>query len=1277
MRSEVVERKTVKVLIERKTFLIRLEGDQGGEWCSMTEISRGSVFALGFEKEAVGWLVEYLKKGIALKSHMGFNKKFRGKCRAHLLEVGFNNHGRFIRISEFATNRKPSVLIIPEGDKGRGWESLKNALATMLVVPNPYAEEKGRNLRGESWPHYKVGSMHRSYANTVSDEGPRGGGLVPVGRWARAVICESKFDRENWAEVGRLVARSLGKNGVVTIVPFSAGKGVFFVETTKEALFLHDLRKLRVGERNIIQLRRWSPKENAELDRKFREGWIELRGLPFHLWSEVHLKKIVDQWGSVKEIDWRTLKLFDLSSARLKIVMRDRAILPAMLEVTDGDWAFTVVVVVVGDEERRRGSEKGESTRVAIASHMETGGGRRGECGRSTEEGRYHGMDGIGEGGVWAGEDEAIADVGCRARERKAQLLAKTDPSGAVMGCKIKGLLGLGLSPDGVTPVVIVASSREEEEDASSANEKVKSAPGLLEFQSSRLAEKKVLHGSRKRWSTFFPPSSEHRQGIRSNSEPISRGKIKVDSEEDPKTDDLGAKSQANRGLNASPLFSPCLSRPRKENLGERDSSPRKEADLKIFSSNEDMEGFLGRVGSDSRGSAAMVKPSSPETRGKGPSLMGNCVPRVAENLECPSTPMSSDSSSQSLAPMENRPACPYQMSESVNSLSANLRSPCKESSKATVHLGGIAGSPSGEFQIEGLSPTKMAKVREVLKKSGYQGIFQEEEQMLHRIVRLSGFGSEIRVTIVSHEDNQLEYQGFGLKEKEKGARNKDWAALPACGASGGILIIWDAKKLSREEVVLGSFSVSIKFALNGCESLWLSAVYGPNISALRKDFWVELPDIAGLASPRCDCELIDLPLRSASFTWSNMQVNPVCKRLDRFLYSNEWEQAFPQSIQGVLPRWTSDHWPIVLETNPFKWGPTPFRFENMWLQHPSFKENFGRWWREFQGNGWEGHKFMRKLQFVKTKLKVWNKASFGELRRIRGVLHETIHSTQGAFVQGRQILDAVLIANEIVDEKRRSGEEGVMEEMDERLLVLGFFCSPGERMLLKAEERNVLEGFKVVNLDKSNIYGINLEQNHLSRLAEMLDCKASGWPILYLGLPLGGNPKTSGLWDPVIERISRRLDGWQKAYLSFGGRITLIQSCLTNMPCYFLSLFKIPASVAAKIERMQRDFLWSGVGEGKRDHLVNWDVVCKPKSRGGLGFGKISIRNVALLGKWLWRYPREGFCSMASGDFKHLWITLQWLDVNNIVRWSSSLSLEGHCTSLPRVFQVYSVCGR
>ena len=54
------------------------------------------------------------------------------------------------------------------------------------------------------------------------------------------------------------------------------------------------------------------------------------------------------------------------------------------------------------------------------------------------------------------------------------------------------------------------------------------------------------------------------------------------------------------------------------------------------------------------------------------------------------------------------------------------------------------------------------------------------------------------------------------------------------------------------------------------------------------------------------------------------------------------------------------------------------------------------------------------------------------------------------------------------------------------------------------------ISGLKV-NLDKSNLYGINLDQDHLSKLALMLDCKASDWPVLYLGLPLERNPKACG----------------------------------------------------------------------------------------------------------------------------------------------------------------------
>ena len=85
------------------------------------------------------------------------------------------------------------------------------------------------------------------------------------------------------------------------------------------------------------------------------------------------------------------------------------------------------------------------------------------------------------------------------------------------------------------------------------------------------------------------------------------------------------------------------------------------------------------------------------------------------------------------------------------------------------------------------------------------------------------------------------------------------------------------------------------------------------------------------------------------------------------------------------------------------------------------------------------------------------------------------------------------------------------------------------------------VSGLKI-NLEKNTILGINTGQELLSSLASVFYCKVSEWPLSYLGLPLGGYPKTIGFWDLVVERISRRLDGWKKTFLSLGGRITLIQ---------------------------------------------------------------------------------------------------------------------------------------
>ena len=167
---------------------------------------------------------------------------------------------------------------------------------------------------------------------------------------------------------------------------------------------------------------------------------------------------------------------------------------------------------------------------------------------------------------------------------------------------------------------------------------------------------------------------------------------------------------------------------------------------------------------------------------------------------------------------------------------------------------------------------------------------------------------------------------------------------------------------------------------------------------------------------------------------------------------------------------------------------------------------------------------------------------------------------------------------------------------------------------------RMILIWFEVVselkiNLDKSELVPVGMVDN-LDFLLIVLGYRQGTFPMKYLGLPLGAKFKDKAIWNPILENIEQRLVGWKRLYLSKGGRVTLIKSTLSNLPTYFLSLFPIPVAVANRIEKLQRNFLWGGIGDEPKFHLVKWATVCSPIASGGLGIRKIKLFNEALLGK-------------------------------------------------------------
>ena len=105
------------------------------------------------------------------------------------------------------------------------------------------------------------------------------------------------------------------------------------------------------------------------------------------------------------------------------------------------------------------------------------------------------------------------------------------------------------------------------------------------------------------------------------------------------------------------------------------------------------------------------------------------------------------------------------------------------------------------------------------------------------------------------------------------------------------------------------------------------------------------------------------------------------------------------------------------------------------------------------------------------------------------------------------------------------------------------------------------------LNYSKSTFISWNQgNQEWAKHIASQVGCRHATCPFTYLGFPIGDHMNRFSAWKPVMEKIQSRLTTWKSKILSRAGRLTLIKSVLNTLPVYYMSMFKMPKTVALKI---------------------------------------------------------------------------------------------------------------
>ncbi|XP_057962407.1 uncharacterized protein LOC131153979 [Malania oleifera] len=152
------------------------------------------------------------------------------------------------------------------------------------------------------------------------------------------------------------------------------------------------------------------------------------------------------------------------------------------------------------------------------------------------------------------------------------------------------------------------------------------------------------------------------------------------------------------------------------------------------------------------------------------------------------------------------------------------------------------------------------------------------------------------------------------------------------------------------------------------------------------------------------NCGLMDLVVSSSNMSWCNGHNghSRSWAKLDRVLYNLTFLQSLANIYFEYGNRRTSDHKPLIIwfHRDLHRYGPSPFRYQNMSRTHLSFKSCVEEAWRE----EFLGTSFVRladKLKHTKVTIRNWNKQVFGHVHQNIKKMEESMEVLEAQLQEG------------------------------------------------------------------------------------------------------------------------------------------------------------------------------------------------------------------------------------------------------------------------------------